>query len=99
MDIHFELNGMHFVWNAKKAAGNSLKHDGVTFEQAAEVFFDPMFELVEAGRNDEARDALIGYDASGKLLFVVHIEVEGEYFRIISARRAANEEKVHYEHS
>ena len=58
-----------------------------------------MFELVEAGRNDEARDALIGYDASGKLLFVVHIEVEGEYFRIISARRATNEERVHYEHS
>ena len=99
MDIHFELNGTHFVWNAKKAAGNPVKHDGITFEQAASVFFDPLFELVEAGLNDEARDALMGYDASGKLLFVVHIEVEGEYFRIISARRATNEERVRHEHS
>ena len=39
MDIHFHLNGMDFVWNASKAAGNHGKHDGVTFEQAAWVFF------------------------------------------------------------
>lgn len=99
MDIHFELNGALFVWNAKKAASNPIKHEGITFEQAAAVFFDPLFELVEADRNDEARDALIGYDASGKLLFVVHIEVAGEFFRLISARRATNEERIHHEHS
>jgi uncharacterized DUF497 family protein len=76
-----------------------VKHHGITFEQAAAVFFDPFFELVDAGRNDEARDALIGYDGLGSLLFVVHIEIEGEYFRIISARRATNEERAHHEHS
>lgn len=52
MDLRFELNGTTFVWNAKKAAANPGKHDGVTFEQAATVFFDPFFRLVEAGRND-----------------------------------------------
>ncbi|NOT17308.1 MAG: BrnT family toxin [Sulfuriferula sp.] len=99
MDIHFELNGMRFVWNAKKAVANPVKHDGITFEQAATVLFDPLFELLEADRNDEVRDALIGYDVSGKLLFVVHIDVEGEFFRLISARRATNEERVNHEHS
>lgn len=34
---------MAFVWNAKKAAANSAEHDGITFEQAATVFFDPFF--------------------------------------------------------
>lgn len=97
MDIHYELNGTRFVWNAKKAAQNSHKHDGITFEQAATVFFDPFFHLVDAGRNEEARDALIGYDAFSRLLFVVHVEVEGEAFRIISARKATHEERKLYD--
>jgi uncharacterized DUF497 family protein len=54
---------------------------------------------VDASRNDEAREAVIGYDMMRWLLFVVHIEVEGEAIRIISARRATNEERRIYEHS
>ncbi len=98
MDIHYELNGTAFVWNAKKAVVNSVKHDGITFEQAATVFFDPFFRLLEAGRNDDARDAIIGFDASYRLLFVVHVEIEGEFIRIISARRVTNEERKNHEH-
>lgn len=98
MDIHYELNGTRFVWHTKKAASNPGKHDGITFEQAAAVFFDPFLELVGADRRDEARDAIIGCDASGRLLFVVHVEVEGEFIRIISARRATNEERRNHEH-
>jgi uncharacterized protein len=97
MDINYELNGTHFVWHAKKAASNPVKHDGITFEQAATAFFDPFFELVNADRN-EARDAIIGFDISGRLLFVVHIEVEAEFIRIISARQATNEERHNHEH-
>lgn len=67
MDIHFHLNGTDFVWNERKAIGNRNKHDGITFERAATVFFDPLFE-----------DAFI---------------------RIISARRATNEERRDHEHS
>jgi len=99
MDIHHELNGTAFIWNAKKAAGNPIKHDGVSFEQAATVFFDPFFRLVEAGRNDEAREAIIGFDVVGQLLFVVHVEIEGETIRIISARKATNEERRDHENS
>lgn len=97
MDIHFEKNGVLFVWNDRKAASNPLKHDGVTFKQATEAFFDPFFKLVDARRNDEARDAVIGYDASGRLLFVVHVEIEDEAIRLISARKATITERNHYD--
>lgn len=97
MDIHFDLNGTAFIWNAKKAAANPVHHDGIRFEQAATVFFDPFFRLVDASRNDEARDAVIGYDEQSRLLFVVHVEVEDDTIRIISARKATNEERKHHD--
>jgi uncharacterized protein len=93
VDVRFELNGASFVWNEDKARANVAAHDGITFERAAEVFFDPFFRLVDASRNDEARDAAIGYDSLGRLLFVVHIEFEGEHIRIISARKATPQER------
>lgn len=98
MDVHYQLNGCDFVWNPRKAAGNPGKHDGVTFEQAASVFFDPLFRLVDAGRNDEARDAVIGFDAASRLLFVVHVELDDARIRIISARRATSHERQDHEH-
>ena len=97
MDIHYEKNGVTFIWNYRKAAANPNKHDGITFEQAAEAFFDPFFKLVDAGREHEARDAVMGYDESGRLLFVVHIEVDNEFIRIISARKATVTERHHYD--
>ena len=93
MDIRFELNGTAFFWDDEKAHENVLKHEGTTFEQAAEVFFDPLFRLVDASRNDEARNAVIGYDLLGRLLFVVHVEFEGKHIRIISARKATPQER------
>jgi hypothetical protein len=94
-DIKFELNGDLFVWSAAKAEKNRHKH-GVRFEEAATVFGDPMFVLADASRNGEVRKAVIGFDISGRLLYVVHIEVEASYIRIISARRAEPEEENHY---
>ncbi len=97
MDIHFQKNGVTFVWNDRKAETNPNKHDGITFEQATEVFFDPFLKLVDAGTEQEARDAVIGYDESGRLLFVVHIENEGEVIRLISARKATVKERTTYD--
>ena len=97
MDIHFELNGTTFIWNAKKAAANPVKHDGICFEQAVTVFFDPFFRMVDASRNDEARDAVIGYDEQSRLLYVVHAEIEDDAIRIISARKATNEEHKNHD--
>jgi Uncharacterized protein conserved in bacteria len=99
MDVRHELHGCCFVWNAKKAADNPNKHDGISFEQAATVFLYPFFRLVDAGRNDEARDAIIGFDAASRLLFVVHIQTSDDCIRIISARRATQEERRKHEHS
>lgn len=93
MGIRYELNGTLFVWNAAKAQVNIRKHDGITFEQAAQVFFDPLFRLVDASRSDEAREAVIGLDEQSRILFVVHIEAHGEFIRIISARKATFQER------
>ena len=84
-----------FVWNQGKAQINWRKH-GVRFEEAATVFSDPLFVLTDASRNNEARDAAIGFDVQGRLLFVVHIEIETTCIRIISARRAELFEEVIY---
>jgi uncharacterized DUF497 family protein len=61
------------------------------------VFDDPLFVLQDVSRNDEGRDAAIGFSSSNRLLTVVHIEVDGEYIRIISARRASSAEEAFYD--
>lgn len=98
MNVDFVLNGITFVWNEEKARNNPGKHDGVTFQQAAEAFFDPFLVVVDASRNDEARDAIIGMDRRWNLLYVIHIELdEDDVIRIISARKATRKEREHYE--
>jgi hypothetical protein len=96
MDIEFMRQGIRFVANRDKARNNSRKH-GVSFEQAAEVFFDPFLKITDATRQDETRDAVIGYDDTGCLLFVVHRLLENDGIRLISARRATREERRFYE--
>ncbi|WP_223342376.1 MULTISPECIES: hypothetical protein [unclassified Synechocystis] len=51
MDVNFCFNGIQFIWNDEKARINPLKHDGITFEQAVEAFFDPMLVVVDVSRN------------------------------------------------
>lgn len=97
MDVRHELNGVRFVWNDEKARLNLVNHDGISFQQAAEVFFDPFVVVVDASRNDEARDAAIGFDIAGRVLYVVHIEFEGEHIRIISARKATAQERERHD--
>ena len=97
MEVHFELHGLSFVWDNAKAAVNPREHDGITFEQAATVFFDPFFRMVDASRHGESRDAVIGLNAVGRLLFVVHIERDGEFIRLISARKATSQERTDHD--
>lgn len=97
MDIYFEKHGIRFVWHDKKGEINSLKHDGITFEQATEAFFDPFLKVVDASRYEEKRDAVIGMDTRWNLLFVVHIEIEADEIRLISARKATRKERKEYE--
>jgi uncharacterized protein len=97
MNVYFVLNGITFSWDEEKARINPINHNGITFQQAAEAFFDPFFILVDASRNDEARDAVIGLDARWNLLYVVHVEQDAESIRIISARKATKQERADYE--
>ena len=97
MDVYFVLNGITFAWNDETARVNPLRHNGVTFQQAAEAFFDPFLVVIDASRNDEARDAVIGLDRRWNLLYVVYIERENDTIRIISARKATSKEREYYE--
>ena len=72
------------------------KEHGITFQEMTEVFFDPFFRMIDASRNEEARDAAIGRDSRGRLLTVVHIEIEDESIRVISARKATKTEARPY---
>ncbi|SKA86611.1 hypothetical protein SAMN02745130_02736 [Thiothrix eikelboomii] len=97
MDVVYALNGITFVWNATKATANKHRHAGISFEQAAQSFFDPFIKLVDASRNDESREAIIGMDKAWNLLFVVHIQIEDDRIRLISARKATRKEQEYYE--
>ncbi len=96
MDRQFDHAGNTFVWNEDKAAENERKH-GVKFEEAATVFDDPLLVLADASRNNEQRDKVIGFSIAGRLLTVVHIEIDGEFIRIISAWRASPIEEALYD--
>jgi uncharacterized DUF497 family protein len=97
MDIEYELRGIRFRWDEAKARLNIKNHDGVSFEQAAQVFFDPFVQYQDASRNNEKREGALGCDFGFRILFVVHLEIEDEFIRIISARKAEPHERDNYE--
>ena len=95
MEVWHHLQGCDFVWDAEKAS-RTWKLRGIRFEDAASVFFDPFFTIVDASRNEEARDAVIGLDHQARLLFVVHVELHDDCIGIVSARLAEAHEEVLY---
>jgi uncharacterized DUF497 family protein len=88
---------MEFLWDPNKAAKNLEKH-GVSFEEAATVFGDPLavtyFDPDHS--DDEDRFLTFGYSRDGVLLVVSHTDRE-DATRIISARRATRRERKIYE--
>ncbi len=78
-----------------KAASNVDKH-GVSFDEAATVLADPMVRVLDDGAAVGVSVA-IGFSAAARILMVVHIEVEDDTIRIISARRATPAERRAYE--
>jgi len=96
LDLHFLFQDQRFLWDTEKASINITKH-GVNFETACEVFFDPFVLVEDASVEDERRDAAIGLAEDWSLLFVVHMQREGDEIRIISARLAAPHERRSYE--
>ena len=88
---------LNFEWDGRKANANLAKH-GVTFEEAATVFADPLSLTISdpAHSQGEERFIILGKSHAGKLLVVVHTE-RGDNLRIISARRASRRERKHHE--
>jgi uncharacterized DUF497 family protein len=95
MNITYQIQGIEFEWDENKAQGNLQKH-GVSFEEAAEVFFDPFYQGGDASVGNEQREFILGYSLSLHLLLVVYAE-RSERTRIISARHATRRERKLYE--
>jgi len=85
-------------WDSRKAKVNKRKH-GVTFEEAALVFADPLALIDDDSHHENGREIILGkpYPFRRDLLFVVFIEVRDEVVRIISARHATAAERHRYE--
>ncbi len=95
MDKFYELHDLEFEWDEEKYAVNIWKHN-VKFEEAAEVFFDELYQIGDASIDEEARLFIIGFSFRHNLLYTVYVE-RGERIRIISARSATKEEEKFYE--
>jgi uncharacterized DUF497 family protein len=88
---------VRFEWNARKAAANLRKH-GVSFDEAASVFFDPLSATGDDPDHslDEGRFVTFGMSSSGRLLVVAYAEHD-DTIRIITARLAVRAERKLYE--
>ena len=88
-----------FEWDESKAAINLVKH-GVSSEEAASVFSDPLaFTFPDPDHSiREERMLTFGYSSTARLLSVIHAEC-GRAIRILSARKATRHERGIYEQS
>ena len=88
---------LRFEWDTDKARANLAKH-GVTFDEALEVFADPLsFTTGDSGHSfDEVRLLSVGMSRQGRLLVVSHT-ADDDKIRLIGARRATPRERFEYE--
>ncbi len=88
--------GLEFEWDKAKAKANFRRH-GVSFDLAKAVFSDPFAieRLDDREEYGEERFVIIGAANGNALLFVAYSERE-ERIRIISARRATQNEQGDY---
>ncbi|MBT5935208.1 BrnT family toxin [Sulfurimonas sp.] len=92
---------MKFEWSDEKNELNIKKHQ-VSFEEAKEIFLDPMQISKLDHRFDyfEERWITLGTTTQEKILVVANMffdEDGQEIIRIISARRANQKERIFYE--
>lgn len=86
---------MQFLWDGRKSELNVRKH-GITFEEAATVFLDPLALIVEDESHPE-NARVIGESLAARVLLVVFVERDRDVLRLISARRATRIERRRYE--
>ena len=81
------MKPLRFTWDPNKAASNLHKH-GVSFTEAQTVFYD----------DEHAEWEDLGLSTTLRLLIVCHCYRESDgVIRIISARKANNQEASYYD--
>jgi len=92
------MGELRFEWDEKKNALNRRKH-GVSFEEARTAFLDENARVIPDPQHsaDEERFVLIGLSISVRILVVCHCYRQaGDVIRIISARKANQDESKQY---
>jgi uncharacterized protein len=89
---------IRFAWDSRKAALNQRKH-GVSFEEAATVFADPLARIFADAihSKNEPREIIIGHSSKNRLILVSFTERAENIVRLISARPATRKERADYE--
>lgn len=88
-----------YEWDPRKSIANLTKH-GVSFEEAASVYNDPLAITFRDPDHSVAEERLLtfGFSNTGRLLAIISTE-RGTALRIISARKATRRERGIYEQS
>ena len=86
-----------FEWDPNKAKEN-LEIHGLSFDEASMAFRDTLSLAIYDPMHSEEEDrfVLIGNSHQDRLLVVVHNE-RGDNIRLISAKKASQEERKQYE--
>jgi uncharacterized DUF497 family protein len=88
---------MKIEFDTDKAAANPLNHEGVTFDEAKAVLFDPYALTREDTQADnEQRFITLGMGAKNRILVVVWT-LRDETVRLISAWKANQPQRKNYE--
>lgn len=88
---------MKITWAPRKAALNPKNHEGVTFEEARHVLFDPYaLTREDSDSEDEQRFITLGMGGKQRILVVVYTYGE-ETIRLISAWKANETQRRRYE--
>lgn len=88
-----------FSWDANKNRANKRKHS-ISFEEALTEFYDEDALLISDDDHslEEDRFVMMGRNSQFRILIVCHCNrKDDEEIRIISARKANNEERNQYE--
>ncbi|MCB1050817.1 MAG: BrnT family toxin [Acidobacteria bacterium] len=91
--VVFTLNDETFEWDPIKAQISLMAH-GISFEEACEVFFDPMV-IFEADYQSPRLRAK-GFTENQTLIIVI-FEERDEHYRIITAWKMSKSERRTYE--
>lgn len=92
------METIRFEWDSNKNETNKKKH-GISFEEAATVFYDTEALVIEDTEHseEEERFLILGLSSKTNLLVVCHCYRASEtVIRIISARKATKTESGYY---